>query len=139
MIIKLRAAEEKGMTKDKDLKVYSEDEIKERLSKSLPHWYLENGWIRRKYRTESWKSTLMVVTTIGHLAEAAWHHPDLSVSYGFVIVKLMTHSKNGISDRDFDLAEKIESVIQWQPGKAGGALEGTPSDDPRFKYIRYDT
>jgi 4a-hydroxytetrahydrobiopterin dehydratase len=28
----------------------------------------------------------MVVTTVGHLAEKAWHHPDLSVSYAFVIV-----------------------------------------------------
>ena len=32
---------------------------------------------------------------------------------------------------------KIEEVLMWQPGKEGGALEGTP-DDPRFKYIKYD-
>lgn len=127
------------MTIDKDLKVYTEEEISARLTKELPHWHFENGWIRRKYRTESWKGTLMVVATIGHLAEAAWHHPDLTVSYGFVIVKLMTHSKNGISDRDFELAKKIEDVVQWRPGKEGSALEGTPVDDPRFKYIRYDS
>jgi 4a-hydroxytetrahydrobiopterin dehydratase len=127
------------MTTDKDLKVYTEEEVNQRLAKELAHWKLENGWIRRKYRTESWKATLMVVTTIGHLAEAAWHHPDLTVSYGFVIVKLMTHSRNGISDRDFELAKKIEDVVLWQPSKEGGALEGTPADDPRFKYIRYES
>jgi len=125
------------MTKDKDLKVYTEEEINQRISKELPHWRLEAGWIRRKYRTENWKATLMVVTTVGHLAEAAWHHPDLAVSYGFVIVKLMTHSRNGVSDRDFELAKKIEDVVLWQPSKEGGALEGTPVDDPQFKYIRY--
>ncbi len=117
---------------------YTDVQITERLQSELPHWYLENGWIRRKYKTSGWKATLMIVNTIGHLAEAAWHHPDLTVSYAFVIVKLMTHDAKGITDKDFELAKKIEEVIAWQPGKTDGALEGTPNDDPRFKYIKYD-
>ncbi|MCB1888956.1 MAG: 4a-hydroxytetrahydrobiopterin dehydratase [Rhodocyclaceae bacterium] len=116
----------------------SDAAIEERLAAELPHWYLENGWIRRKYRTEGWKSTLMVVNTVGHLAEAAWHHPDLTVSYAFVIVKLMTHSAKGITDKDFALARQIEAVVGWQPGKEAGPLEGTPNDDARFRYIKYD-
>jgi 4a-hydroxytetrahydrobiopterin dehydratase len=119
-------------------KAYSEAEITRRLAAELPHWYYEDGWIRRKFKTGGWKGTLMVVNTVGHLAEAAWHHPDLAVSYAFVIVKLMTHSAKGITDKDFALARKIEDVVQWQPGKEGGALEGTPNDDQRFKYLKYD-
>ena len=80
----------------------------------------------------------MVVNTVGHLAEAAWHHPDLTVSYAFVIVKLASHDAKGITDRDFALAAKIESVVQWQPALEGGALQGTPNDDARFKYLKYD-
>ncbi|MGH8501980.1 MAG: 4a-hydroxytetrahydrobiopterin dehydratase [Gammaproteobacteria bacterium] len=121
----------------RDDRVYSEEEIRARLERELPHWYYEDGWIRRKYRTSGWKSTLMVITTVGHLAEAAFHHPDITASYAFVIVKLVNHAAKGVTDKDFELAKKIEDVIQWQPGKEGGALEGTP-DDPRFKYIRYD-
>lgn len=117
---------------------YTEQQINERLAKELPYWYFENGWIRRKYKTSGWKATLMVVNTIGHLAEAAWHHPDLTVSYAFVIVKLMTHDAKGITDKDFELATKIEQVVGWQPGSEGGALEGTPNDDVRFKYIKYE-
>ena len=119
-------------------RAYTEREISEKLAEELPHWYYEDGWIRRKYKTSGWKGTLMVVNTVGHLAEAAWHHPDLTVSYAFVIVKLVTHTAKGITDKDFALARKIEEVVQWQPGKAGGALEGTPNDDPRFKYLKYD-
>lgn len=119
-------------------KVYTEQEVVERLERELPHWFLENGWIRRKYKTSGWKATLMVVNTIGHLAEAAWHHPDLTVSYAFVIVKLCTHDAKGITDKDFELAHKIEQVVSWQPALEGGALEGTPNDDQRFKYIKYD-
>ncbi|MCB5184484.1 4a-hydroxytetrahydrobiopterin dehydratase [Methylobacillus gramineus] len=119
-------------------RVYSEAEIESVLKAELPHWYYEDGWIRRKYKTSGWKATLMVVNTVGHLAEAAWHHPDLTVSYAFVIVKLCTHSAKGITDKDWELARKIESVIQWQPGKEAGALEGTPNEDVRFKYLKYD-
>jgi len=119
-------------------KTYSESEVVEKLTAELPAWYFENGWIRRKYKTSGWKGTLMVVNTVGHLAEAAWHHPDISASYAFVIVKLTTHSAKGITDKDFELAKKIEQVVQWQPGgEEGSPFEGTPSD-PRFKYIKYD-
>jgi 4a-hydroxytetrahydrobiopterin dehydratase len=116
---------------------YTETEIKQRLSRDLPHWKLESGSLQRIYRTHSWKATLMVVNTIGHLAEAAWHHPDLAVSYSSVEVRLMTHTAKGITDKDFELASKIEEVILWQPGKSGGALEGTPSE-PRHAYIKHD-
>jgi len=116
---------------------YSDAEVEQRLKDELPHWYLEKGWIRRKYKTSGWKGTLMVVNTVGHLAEAAFHHPDLTVSYAFVIVKLMNHAAKGITNKDFELANKIEQVIMWQPGLEQGSLEGTP-DDPRFKYIKYD-
>ena len=117
---------------------YSEEEINTRLKAELPGWYYENGWIRRKYKTSGWKATLMVINTIGHLAEAAWHHPDITASYAFVIVKLMNHAAKGITDKDFELAKKIEQVVMWQPGlEEGSALEGTP-DDPRFKYIKYE-
>ncbi len=119
-------------------KTYSDADVIAKLSLELPHWFFEKGWIRRKYKTSGWKGTMMVVNTVGHLAEAAWHHPDLSVSYAFVIVKLTTHSAKGVTDKDFELAKKIEQIVQWQPAKEEGSpFEGTPSD-PRFKYIKYD-
>ncbi len=123
--------------KSKD-ETYSEDEIAIRLQEELPDWYYEDGWIRRKYKTSGWKGTLMVINTVGHLAEAAWHHPDITASYAFVVVKLMNHAAKGVTDKDFELAKKIEEVLMWQPGKEEtSALEGTP-DDQRFKYIKYE-
>jgi 4a-hydroxytetrahydrobiopterin dehydratase len=126
------------MTSKAGENVYTPDEIEARLKADLPHWYYEDGWIRRKYRTNSWKGTLMVINTVGHLAEAAWHHPDLTASYAWVEVRLMNHAARGVTDKDFELAKKIEEVVSWQPGKEGGALEGTPDKDARFAYIKYD-
>ncbi len=122
----------------KDTKVYSEQEIKERLNSLLPHWRYDNGWLRRKYKTHSWKGTLMLINTVGHLSEVAWHHPDIAASYAWVEVKLMTHDAKGITDKDFELAKKIEEVVCWRPGQENGALDGTPEDDQRFAYIKYD-
>jgi len=109
---------------------------KARLQQELPRWVYEGGWIRRTYKTTSWKGTLMVINTVGHLAEAAWHHRRSYASYAWVEVRLQNHAAKGITDKDFDLARKIEDVVFWQPGKEGGALEGTPTDQ-RFSYIDY--
>jgi 4a-hydroxytetrahydrobiopterin dehydratase len=117
--------------------VLSEAEITEHLSRDLPRWTYEDGWIKRTYKTNGWKGTLMVINTVGHLAEAAWHHPDLTASYAWVEVRLITHTAKGITGKDIALARKIEEVVSWQPGREGGALEGTPTD-PRFAYIKYD-
>ena len=45
------------------------------------------------------------------------------------------HAAKGVTDKDFELAKKIEELVQWQPGKSGGALTGPPAAQP---YIKYD-
>ena len=119
-------------------KPMAEADVTAWLAANLPNWKLEDGWIRRTYKTASWKSTLMVINTIGHLAEAAWHHPDITASYAWVEVRLVTHSAKGITSKDLELAKKIEEVVAWQPGKEGKGLEGTPESDQLFAYIKYD-
>jgi 4a-hydroxytetrahydrobiopterin dehydratase len=118
-------------------KTFSEQEIEARLQSDLPRWSFNNGSIYRKYRTHGWKGTLMVINAIGHLAEAAWHHPDIAASYDFVEVRLQSHDAKGITERDFQLAKKIEELVSWQPGKEGGPFAGTPQE-PRHAYVKYD-
>ncbi|MDB5594826.1 MAG: pterin dehydratase [Hyphomicrobiales bacterium] len=117
--------------------VLPDDLIRARLAADLPHWAYDNGAISRTYRTHGWKGTLMVVNTIGHLAEAAWHHPELHATYPAVTVHLNTHDAGGVTEKDLALAARIEDVVCWRPGREGGALEGTPAD-PAYAYIRYD-
>ena len=107
--------------------VYSAEQIEIRIKEvGLDAWYLEDGWLRRKYNTDGWPTTLMLTNAIGYLCEAAWHHADLAVTWGKVWVKLKTHSVGGITDKDFALAKKIEEVVLWRP-QAGDPLEGTPN------------
>jgi 4a-hydroxytetrahydrobiopterin dehydratase len=119
-------------------RTYSDSEIAERLKRDLPRWAHKDGHIVRVYETGNWRVSLMITNAVGHLAEAAWHHPDILASYASVEVRLQNHSAKGITDKDFELAKKIEDVVQWRPGTSGGALEGTPENDERFAYIKYD-
>ena len=85
------------MAEEKKLPVLPDDEIERRLKGDLPGWWYEGRWIRRKYNTDGWLTTLALVNTIGYVAEAAGHHPDLEVTWGKVWVKLRTHSSNGVT------------------------------------------
>ena len=107
--------------------VYTEDEIPERLAAhGLTHWYLEDGWIRRKYNTDGWPQTLMAVNAVGYLCEVAWHHADLAVTWGKLWVKLRTHDAGGITDKDFELAKKIEEVVLFRPAADSPLAPGNP-------------
>jgi 4a-hydroxytetrahydrobiopterin dehydratase len=118
-------------------KTYNDQEIEARLKAELPGWTFRDGHICHKYRTHGWKGAVMVVGAVGHLAEAAWHHPDLLVSWGSVEVRLQNHDAGGVTDKDFELAKKIEEVVGWRPEKEGGALTGTPQE-PRHAYIKHE-
>ncbi len=54
------------------------------------------------------------------------------------VIGLKENIKLGITDKDFELARKIEDTIQWDPSKEDNSLEGTPKEDQRFSYIKYD-
>ncbi|CAH1665312.1 4a-hydroxytetrahydrobiopterin dehydratase [Chelatococcus asaccharovorans] len=116
------------------IKPLTPQEVEERLARDLPGWRLVDGELRRRFATHGWKGSLMVANAIGHLAEVAWHHPDLVVSYGGVEVRLSTHSPKGITARDFALAAQIDAVVLWQPAR-DGILEGTP-EDPGAAYLK---
>ena len=91
---------------------YSPAQIDERL-RQLPGWSHSSGAIQRAYETTGWPVTLMLVNAIGLCAELANHHPDLTVSWGRVVVTWSTHSAGGVTDKDFELAQKCDDVALW--------------------------
>ena len=109
-------------------RTYTDAEVAAKLAElSLSEWYLEEGWLRRKYTTDGWPTTLMLTSAIGYVCEAAYHHADLSITWGKLWVKLKTHSAGGITDKDFALAQKIDEVVLWRPGKDTPFDGGTPN------------
>jgi len=117
-------------------KRYTEKQAAERLSSILPGWWVETGQLCRRYATDGWRASMLLANGIAHLAEVAWHHPDLRISWDGVTVYLRTHSEEAITDRDFELAQLIEQWVYWRPGDAA-ALEGAPREG-RWRYLVRD-
>ena len=102
----------------------TDDELKSALA-DLPGWEVRDGWLRRTFNTPGFPRTMLLAQTIGYLAEAAYHHPDLKIRYATVTVLLQTHRVKGITWSDVELARKITEVVLWKPAE-GAALPGFP-------------
>lgn len=87
----------------------SDDAIIGRLGK-LEGWERQVDEISKTFRLPSFPAALVFANTVGHLAEAADHHPDILIKYRQVTLTLSTHDAGGLTTNDFDLAEKIDAL-----------------------------
>jgi 4a-hydroxytetrahydrobiopterin dehydratase len=87
----------------------SEQEIQRKL-KSLDGWKSTSGGIQKQYVLGTFLSAMNLVNRVADLAEEASHHPDIFISYDKVTFTLITHDAGGITEKDFDLAERIEAI-----------------------------
>lgn len=79
-----------------------------------------SGWSRKGdslTKTFQFKEFLTGIDFVGGVAQAAEtanHHPDIDIRYNKVTCTLSTHSENGITQKDLDLAAQIERVLESQ-------------------------
>ncbi len=89
--------------------VLSDDEIRSRLEE-LSGWEPGESAIAKDFRFQTFPQAVAFVVAVGFAAEAANHHPDLDIRYNRVHVELSTHSEGGVTEKDLDLAAKIEGL-----------------------------
>lgn len=93
----------------------TQDQIIARLG-ALPDWEVREGLLTKTFNVRSFAHGVLFVAAIGQLAEAANHHPDLSLhGYSHVTIQLSTHSESGLTEKDFDLADQIEALPHKRP------------------------
>lgn len=96
------------------MSLLSPNEIQTRLI-NLNGWAVQNGSLTKTFGVRSFAHGVLFIGAIGQLAEAANHHPDISLhGYKNVTVTLSTHSEGGITEKDFALAEQIGALPQKQ-------------------------
>jgi 4a-hydroxytetrahydrobiopterin dehydratase len=87
-----------------------DSEIEERLG-ALDGWRREGGLIVRDFELPDFKAALALVNTVGDAAEAADHHPDMTLhSWNNVRLSVTNHSAGGLTQADFDLAATIDAL-----------------------------
>ncbi len=75
-----------------------------------PDWELVDGTLRKTVECPSFAAALDFVVAVGHLAEAADHHPDIDIRWRTVHLVLVTHDVGGLTRLDLDLARAVDAL-----------------------------
>jgi 4a-hydroxytetrahydrobiopterin dehydratase len=88
-----------------------EKEIKRRL-KFFKNWNYKENYLVRFLKLKDFVSAVKFINDILPIAESLNHHPDIEIkNYNEVTIKITTHDVGGVTEYDFQLAEKIENII----------------------------
>jgi len=87
------------------------DQLKTRLKK-IPEWELEKKHIERTFEFDDFSESIDFVNAVSEVSEDEEHHPDIDIRYNKVRLLLSTHSKGGLTDLDFALAERIDTLSE---------------------------
>jgi 4a-hydroxytetrahydrobiopterin dehydratase len=78
---------------------------------NLPGWELKNEKLHRELKFKNFVQAFGFMTQAAILAEQMDHHPEWFNVYSRVTIDLTTHEASGISQRDFELAQKMDKVL----------------------------
>ena len=73
-------------------------------------WNEVRGALQRGFRFKDFTEAVAFVDRLAEAAEAADHHPDISISWNAVTVRWWTHTKRAITERDVELAARTDRL-----------------------------
>jgi 4a-hydroxytetrahydrobiopterin dehydratase len=88
----------------------TDDQIQGAL-KEIGGWELRDGRIRKQFTFRTFLRAIAFVNSVAYLAEGQGHHPDMTINYNKVTLRIVTHSAGGLTDRDFALARAIDERL----------------------------
>ncbi len=77
---------------------------------NVTDWAIQGNKITKRFNFKNFKETIKFVDKVAKIAEQENHHPYMEVAYNFVIINLTTRSIQGLSENDFILAAKIDTI-----------------------------
>ena len=89
----------------------AKDEADKFLSE-IKNWQVSGDYkkIEHELKFKNFAEALNFTNQVGKLAEEEGHHPDIALGWGYVKIMLTTHAVKGLSENDFILAAKIDSL-----------------------------
>ncbi len=80
--------------------------------RTIEGWTLEGAAIRRQFTLASFPDAIAFVTRLAFAAEAVDHHPDILINYKRVTLTYTTHSEGGLTRKDFDGAQRADTLAR---------------------------
>jgi 4a-hydroxytetrahydrobiopterin dehydratase len=85
----------------------------EEIDAQLPaEWSREGDEIARTFEFDSYLEGVGFAAGAGGLAEEAFHHPEMTIGWREVEVRLTTHDAGGITEKDLDLAARLDELAE---------------------------
>ena len=88
----------------------TEEEIETRLDE-LDGWSVLDGKLQRDFTFDDFVAAFGFMAQVALIAESMNHHPEWFNVYNRVSIHLMTHDVDGISNNDFELAERVNRLL----------------------------
>ena len=89
----------------------SEDQIESRLLR-FPDWDYFDDALHAEFEFESFKDCFSAMSRIAFECEALNHHPNWTNVYNVLTISISTHDAGGVTQKDFDLIEAIEAIVE---------------------------
>jgi len=80
------------------------------MMKRVPEWDTNKKQIERTFEFDDFNQAVDFVNAVAEIADEEEHHPDIDIRWNKVRVALSTHSEGGLTDLDFHVAEKIDTL-----------------------------
>ena len=77
---------------------------------ALSQWKLEDKAIARHYTFPDFAAAMVFVNAVAREAERIGHHPDIDIRYNKVTLALTTHDQGGVTEKDLEMAHKLDSI-----------------------------
>jgi 4a-hydroxytetrahydrobiopterin dehydratase len=87
----------------------NDEQVQARLGE-LQGWDVAGGALHKDFKLDDFKGSVDFVNRLTPVAEEMNHHPDLAISWNTVTVTITTHSEGGLTENDFELAKKIDTL-----------------------------
>jgi len=82
------------------------------MMKRVPEWETDQKSIERTFEFDDFAQAIDFVNAVAEIAEEEDHHPDIDVRWNKVRLILSTHSEGGLTELDFQLAKKIDTLAE---------------------------
>lgn len=88
----------------------SEEDIEKKLLR-FPDWEYHDNAIHAEFEFDSFKDCFSAMSRIAFECEALNHHPEWTNVYNVLNISLSTHDADGVTNKDFKLAEAIDAIV----------------------------
>ncbi len=80
--------------------------------KKVPEWETDKKKIERVFEFDDFTAAMDFVNLVAEISEEQEHHPDIDIRYNRVKLAISTHTKDGLTELDFQLAERIDTLSE---------------------------